>query len=187
MAIFASGGGSNAEQIIRFFKDHDSISVDLIVSNKRDAKVLRRAENHSIPSLIIRKKQLSDSTDLLVSLEVFGITHIVLAGFLLLIPHQLIKAFPDRILNIHPALLPKYGGKGMYGMHVHKAVFDNSDSYSGMTIHLVNEEYDEGRILFQKKVMLKAADTPDDIARRVLSAEHRHYSEVIESYVLTGQ
>ncbi len=184
LAIFASGGGSNAEQIIRYFAQHASISVRLIISNKRTAKVLEHAKNHDIPSLVIRKKQLSDPTVLINSLTAAGITHIVLAGFLLLVPKALIKAFPDKILNIHPSLLPKYGGKGMYGMHVHRAVYENQESVSGMTIHLVNEEYDKGKVLFQQETTLDPSDTPERIAAKVLTLEHRHYARVIEQFIL---
>ena len=187
LAIFASGGGSNAEAIIQFFKDHDSISVELIVSNRGSAYVLQRAEDHSIPSQLITKRQFSDKNHVLDILRDSSIDYIVLAGFLLLIPKYLIEAFPDRILNIHPALLPKYGGKGMYGHHVHKAVHQNKEKESGMTIHLVDEHYDEGKILFQATTALEASDSPDMIAAKVLKLEHRHYPEQVEKLILSQQ
>ena len=185
LAIFASGGGSNAEAIIQYFKDHDSISVELIVSNRESAYVLQRAEDHSISSQLITKRQFSDKNHVLDILKDSSIDYIVLAGFLLLIPKYLIEAFPDRILNIHPALLPKYGGKGMYGHHVHKAVHQNNEKESGMTIHLVDEHYDEGKILFQATTVLEASDSPDMIAAKVLKLEHRHYPEQIEKLILS--
>ena len=187
LAIFASGGGSNAEAIIQYFKDHDSISVDLIVSNRETAYVLQRAEDHAIPSALITKRQFSDKNHVLDILKDNSIDYIILAGFLLLIPKYLIETFPDRILNIHPALLPKYGGKGMYGHHVHKAVHDNKEKESGMTIHLVDEHYDEGKILFQATTALEASDGPDMIAAKVLKLEHRHYPEQIEKLILSQQ
>jgi len=183
IAIFASGGGSNAEQIIRYFADHEQIAVNLIVSNKQKAGVLNRAKNYGIPALVIRKSQLKSGEELLGALERYGITHVVLAGFLLLIPAYLIAAYKDKILNIHPSLLPKYGGKGMYGEHVHKAVKANQEPFSGMTIHLVNQEYDKGEILFQKTVDLNKNDTSEAIARKVLSLEHSYYSKVIEGFI----
>ena len=187
LAIFASGGGSNAEAIIQFFKDHDSISVELIVSNRESAYVLQRAKDHSIPSQLITKRHFSDKNHVLDILRDSSIDYIVLAGFLLLIPKYLIEAFPDRILNIHPALLPKYGGKGMYGHHVHKAVHQNKEKESGMTIHLVDEHYDEGKILFQATTALEASDSPDMIAAKVLKLEHRHYPEQVEKLILSQQ
>ena len=187
LAIFASGGGSNAEAIIQYFKDHDSISVDLIVSNRETASVLQRAQDHAIPSALITKRQFSDKNHVLDILKDNSIDYIILAGFLLLIPKYLIETFPDRILNIHPALLPKYGGKGMYGHHVHKAVHDNKEKESGMTIHLVDEHYDEGKILFQATTALEASDGPDMIAAKVLKLEHRHYPEQIEKLILSQQ
>ncbi|NNE25425.1 MAG: phosphoribosylglycinamide formyltransferase [Saprospiraceae bacterium] len=184
IAIFASGGGSNAEAIINHFKSSDHIEIALIVSNKKSAYVLERAQNHKIAAHVIHKKEFYNSYDLLDILQSHHIDYIVLAGFLLLIPNYLIQAYPDRIINIHPALLPKYGGKGMYGHHVHQAVFDNFEKESGITIHLVNDKYDEGEILFQSKVELGLTDTPDIIAKKVLSLEHTHYPKVIEQAVL---
>jgi len=184
IAIFASGGGSNAESIISFFKNNNSIEVALILSNKSNAFVLDRAKNHNIPGAYFSNSDFKTSIDVHQKLIDFEIDYIVLAGFLLLIPSVLTQNFPNKILNIHPALLPKYGGKGMYGHHVHQAVFDNFENESGMTIHLVNEKYDDGEILFQAKTELAVTDTPDIIALKVLKLEHEHYPKVINNYIL---
>lgn len=183
LAIFASGGGSNAEAIIQHFASSELAEVALILSNKKDAKVLQRATNHDIPSIVVSRKELGDRDYLLSTLDAYKLDYIILAGFLLLIPSYLVDAYPDAIINIHPALLPKYGGKGMYGHHVHQAVFDNNEKTSGPTIHLVNTKYDEGRILFQAEVPLASTDTPDVIAHKVLALEHEHYPQVIEKYL----
>ena len=184
IAIFASGGGSNAEAIIQHFKDHKSIKVSLIVSNKKNAYVLERARKHQIPSLRINRDLFYNSTDILSQLKRQQIDVIILAGFLWLIPEYLIDSYLDRILNIHPALLPKYGGKGMYGHHVHQAVKDNKEKISGITIHLVNKEYDKGRHLLQATAVLDPEDSPDDIASKVLKLEHRYFPQVIENYMV---
>ncbi len=186
LVIFASGGGSNAEAIINYFSGSDLAQVVLIVTNKKEAGVIQRADSHDIPSLVISKKALSNKEFLIPTLDQYKPDLIILAGFLLLIPTHLVEAYPDAILNIHPALLPKYGGKGMYGHHVHQAVFDNNEKTSGPTIHLVNAHYDEGQILFQAEVALEPMDTPDIIAQKVLALEHKHYPQVIEQYLLGG-
>jgi phosphoribosylglycinamide formyltransferase-1 len=180
IAIFASGGGSNAEAIIQYFKDHHNIKVSLIISNKKNAYVLERAKNHSIPSIITTRDSFYRSEAILADLKKHKIDLIVLAGFLWLVPEYLIDAYPDRIINIHPALLPKYGGKGMYGHHVHQAVKDNNDPISGITIHLVNKDYDKGRHLLQATTLLSSTDSPEDIAAKVLKLEHRYFPQVIE-------
>jgi phosphoribosylglycinamide formyltransferase-1 len=184
LIIFASGGGSNAEAIINYFSENDLAEVVLIVTNKKEAGVLQRADKHNIPTLVINKKALGRKEYLLPALAAYKPDLLILAGFLLLIPAHLVEAYPEAILNIHPALLPKYGGKGMYGHHVHQAVFDNNEKASGPTIHLVNTQYDEGQILFQTEVALDPMDTPDIIAQKVLALEHRHYPQVIEQYLL---
>lgn len=183
IAIFASGGGSNAQKIIEHFADSDSARVELIVSNKPDAYVLQRASNHNIPTAIITKQDLTDEASMLNLLQEHNVDLIVLAGFLLLIPTYLVKNFPRKIINIHPALLPKYGGKGMYGSRVHQAVFDNNERESGITIHYVDENYDEGKVIFQEKVALEVTDTPDLIAQKVLALEHKHYPSIIEEVI----
>jgi len=183
IAIFASGSGSNAEAIIQHFKSHTLIEVALIVSNKENAFVLERAKKHNISSIYISNVEFKSGNSVLEKLQNHNIDFIVLAGFLLLIPSVLTKHYTNKILNIHPALLPLYGGKGMYGHHVHQAVFDNFEKESGMTIHLVNEKYDEGKILHQSKVSLGSTDTPDVIATKVLALEHAFYPKIIEKYI----
>lgn len=181
LAIFASGGGSNAEEIIRHFSQCDKASVSLIVSNKASAFVLERAKKHDIKSVVIPRNFVVEKETLENALASENIDFIILAGFLLKIPEWLINKFPNQIVNIHPALLPKYGGKGMYGKHVHQAVFDNFEKESGITIHYVNGQYDEGQIIFQKSIHLDTLDTPVKIASKVLELEHQHYAETIES------
>jgi len=181
LAIFASGGGSNAEEIIKHFSHSDKGDVALIVSNKSKAFVLERAKNHEINSIVIPRNFETDKDVLENALETSKIDFIILAGFLLKIPAWLIEKFPNRIVNIHPALLPKYGGKGMYGKHVHQAVFDNNEIESGITIHFVNGQYDEGQIIFQESVQLHSLDTPIKIAEKVLTLEHQHFAKTIET------
>jgi len=184
IAIFASGGGSNAEVIIQHFSKSAHINVTLIVSTKSDAHVLTRAQNHSIDTLILDKELFSAELKMLSILSNKNIEFIVLAGFLWLVPAYLVKAYPQKIVNIHPALLPDYGGKGMYGKRVHQSVFDNNERHTGMTIHYVDEHYDEGNIIFQAQVDLLASDTPDIIAQKVLELEHKNYARIIESIIL---
>ncbi len=185
IAIFASGGGSNAEKIIAHFQDNSVAEIRLIISNNDAAFVLERAKNHNISSALLSKQQLRDESSTLALLTQHKIDFIVLAGFLLLIPEFLVTAYPKAIVNIHPALLPKYGGKGMYGKYVHQAVFDNNERQSGITIHYVDPAYDEGTIIFQERVELLSTDTPDRIASKVLALEHAHFSKVIEKVVTT--
>ncbi len=181
IAIFASGKGSNAEEIIKHFKDHPSISVDVIVSNNPHAMVLERARRYNIPAIIFNRKDFNATiAERLIELN---ITHIVLAGFLWLIPTSLLEKFPNRIINIHPALLPKFGGKGMYGMKIHELVRMSNEKESGITIHLVDEKYDEGRILFQHKCELTSADTPQQIAEKVHQLEYTWYPKIIEKWI----
>ncbi|RLD21590.1 MAG: phosphoribosylglycinamide formyltransferase, partial [Bacteroidetes bacterium] len=167
IAIFASGSGSNALKIIEYFAIHSEVSVALILTNREDAGVLDHAANHQIPSLVITKKLLQDEDFLLAKLGAFNIDFIVLAGFLLLIPKFLVEKFDHKMVNIHPALLPKYGGPGMYGKNVHIAVKEARETESGITIHFVNTKYDEGGIVFQHTVQLEKDDTPEEIASRV--------------------
>jgi phosphoribosylglycinamide formyltransferase 1 len=180
IAIFASGGGSNALKIIEHFDGHPFINVALVVSNKQDAGVLTIAQNHGVPTLIIQRTAFYNTEDLLTNLEEYSIDFIVLAGFLWLIPAYLTRRFDHKMVNIHPALLPKYGGKGMYGMHVHEAVHAAKETQSGITIHYVNEHYDEGNIIFSATTPLAPTDTPKDIARKVLALEHQYFPIVIE-------
>ena len=183
LAIFASGKGSNAEKIIDYFKGHPRISISLIVSNKKEAGVLGIALRNHIKTLLISKESFNHTDTYVQYLKDQGITHIVLAGFLWKVPDNLIQAFPKKIINIHPALLPKYGGKGMYGEHVHQAVINACEKESGISIHLVDEEYDHGKTLFQAKVSVSATDTPDSLAEKIHVLEHRHYPEVIKKWV----
>lgn len=181
IAIFASGGGSNAWSIITHFKDSAIADVALVISNKPDAGVLKIAAENGISTVIIQRKSFYETEDLLDILRAYHIDFIALAGFLWLVPDYLVAAYPKKIVNIHPALLPAYGGKGMYGIHVHTAVKAAGETESGMTIHFVNDHYDEGDIIFQAKVALSENDTPEDIARKVLTLEHRHFPQVIET------
>jgi len=180
IAVLASGNGSNAEEIIRHFKDSDKAKVVLVGSNKKEAYVLERAKNHNIPSFCFNRADLEEGRvkDRLLEEKV---DLIVLAGFLLKVPEHLIDVFPSRIINIHPALLPKYGGKGMYGSYVHQAVKDNNELSTGITIHYVNHNYDEGEIIFQQSVNVLPEDSPEDIAGKVHILEHKYFPKVIES------
>jgi len=180
IAIFGSGGGSNAQAIIDHFENHEWIQVGLIVSNKEDAFILQRADKHDIPTEVLTKKDFKSSEIILDTLSAHNIDLVVLAGFLLLIPSYLVKAYPNQIINIHPALLPKFGGKGMYGMNVHRAVAESGENKSGPTIHYVNEKFDDGEIIAQFKVAIEKEDTAELISKKVLALEHKHYPEVIE-------
>lgn len=180
IVIFASGAGSNAQAIIDYFRENNQVNIALIVSNKSQAGVLNIAQNEEIDSVIIDKKIINDEKFLNI-LKDYKTDLIVLAGFLWKIPDYLISAFANRIVNIHPSLLPKYGGKGMYGAHVHQAVIENKETESGITIHLVNEEYDKGKILLQEKVNVEPNDTPDSLAEKIHKLEHKHFANTIET------
>lgn len=179
LAILASGSGSNAENIIRFFSTEKRVEIGLIISNRSEAQVHQRAERLGVPSITLSRETLTNGNALAQILKNERIDFIILAGYLLKIPEALIHAYPNRIINIHPALLPKYGGKGMYGNFVHQAVVDAKETESGITIHLVNENYDEGSIVFQAKCPVFAEDSAEDVAARVHELEYRHYPEVI--------
>lgn len=182
IAILASGSGSNAENIIRYFEQHANIRVSLVLANKPDAYVLERAANLNVPSRVFNKEEFS-SPEFSERLKAEGITHLVLAGFLWLVPMHLIAAFPDHIVNIHPALLPKYGGKGMYGSKVHESVVAAGEKETGITIHLVNEEYDKGIHLLQATCALIAGDTADTVAAKVHELEYAHFPRTIENWI----
>lgn len=184
IAIFASGSGSNAEEIIKYFSNHPDIGVDLLLSNNPDAFALERAKRLNVPSKIFNRQRFRETEEVLLWLREKDITHIVLAGFLWLMPEYLIKAYPDRIINIHPALLPKYGGKGMYGAKVHEAVKAAAEKETGITIHLVNEKYDDGKILFQGRCNIDDHYTPEKIAECVHKLEYEHYPKEIEKWIL---
>jgi phosphoribosylglycinamide formyltransferase 1 len=187
LAIFASGSGTNAETIFKYFQHHSSIKVELLLSNNANAAVLDKAKKLGVKNIVFTKSQFTESDEVVDLLRAHQITHVVLAGFLLLIPKNLIAAYPQKILNIHPALLPKFGGKGMYGIKVHEAVKAAGEKESGVTIHEVNEKFDEGRMIFQAKCELSSLDTPQQIAQRVQALEHKNYPTVIEQWVTEMQ
>ena len=184
LAIFASGSGSNAEAIAKFFEGHPKVEVSMILSDKAKAYVHTRAHNMGIPSTTFTREEFYQTEKIKVLLQQNDIDFVVLAGFMWLVPHYLVQSFTNRIFNIHPALLPKYGGKGMYGHHVHEAVIAAGEKESGITIHLVNEEYDKGKILCQERLEVLSDDTPDSLASRIHVLEHQHYPATIESYLL---
>uniref|UniRef100_UPI00404720E9 phosphoribosylglycinamide formyltransferase n=1 Tax=Algoriphagus sp. TaxID=1872435 RepID=UPI00404720E9 len=180
LAILATGSGSNAEKIMEHFAHSSKGKVVLVAANKTTAGVLARAQKFSVPTFTFTQQELEEGL-LLEKLREAQVDWVILAGFLLKVPDALIRAFPDRMVNIHPALLPKYGGQGMYGHHVHEAVKAAGDTESGMTIHLVNEHYDEGKIIFQAATSLLPEDSAESIAAKVLALEHRYFAKVIES------
>ena len=180
IAIFASGSGTNAERIISYFQKHEIFEVTIVLSNKSDAYVLERAARLQVKTHVFNRETFNKSNEIPELLAELKVDLLVLAGFLWLIPSNLIRSFPDRIINIHPALLPDYGGKGMYGRHVHEAVIANGEKESGISIHFVNEVYDEGRIIFQGKCEVKSGDTPETLAQRIHDLEYEHFPKVIE-------
>lgn len=184
IAIFASGSGTNAEEIIRHFQNHERIDISLILSNNPKAYVLQRARNHKIPHLVFTREMFYKERSVDEVLKLNGIDFIVLAGFMWLVPGRFVKNFNGKMVNIHPALLPKYGGKGMYGSHVHEAVVKNKEKESGITIHWVNEVYDEGNIIFQAKCKVEPSDTADDVANKIHQLEHEFYPRIIEKAIL---
>ena len=184
IAIFASGSGTNAENIIKYFSNKNSAKVSLVLSNRRQALVLKRAEALNIRTLFFEHKEFYVTGKVLRYLALYKIDFIVLAGFLWLVPETIIEKYPGRIINIHPALLPFYGGKGMYGDIVHKSVIENHDTESGITIHYVNKMYDKGDIIFQTRCIVDPSDTHDSLAEKVHALEYLHYPKVIEELVL---
>lgn len=183
MAIFASGAGSNARKIIEYFRNHPSIEVSLVVSNNPSAGVLQIADEFGVPTLVIGRENLNDNNGCLAELKSRDINFIVMAGFLWKLPPFIIQAYPRKIVNIHPALLPAYGGKGMYGKHVHEAVIQNQEQQSGITIHLADELYDHGEVLFQASCPVEKTDNPDSLAAKIHQLEHRYYAAEIENYL----
>ncbi len=183
IVIFASGSGTNAENIIRYFQATKSASVEAVFTNKADAQVIQRAEKYQVPSQVFTKNDL-ETGKVLQEINAIQPDLIVLAGFLLKFPESIVAEYPDKIINIHPALLPKYGGKGMYGMHVHRAVVENKESKTGITIHYVNENYDEGNIIFQKEVTVLISDTPEVVAAKIHELEQDHFPVVIEKLLI---
>lgn len=183
IAIFASGNGSNAAQLIKHFKNHPNIQVGLIISSSSKAPVVKIAEENNIPFSVVNKSLLSNNSYMVSLLNLYDIDFIVLAGFLMLIPPFLVKQFDQKMINIHPALLPKYGGKGMYGMAVHQAVISAGDTESGITIHYVNEMYDRGKIIFQTTCKIDRKDNAEKLAKKVQELEHKHLPEWTEKLV----
>ena len=179
IAIFASGSGSNAENIIRYFQKNDSALVSLVLSNKSDAYVLERAHRLGVPCNVFTKEDWIAGDEILAVLQEYRIDFIVLAGFLVRVPDLLLHAYPDKIINIHPSLLPKFGGKGMYGGHVHEAVVAAGETETGITIHYLNEHFDEGEIIVQYKCPVLPQDTAEDVARKVHALEYEYYPKVI--------
>jgi len=184
IAILASGSGTNAGNIIEFFSNRNSARVKLVLSNRREAYVLKRAEALKVKSCFFDHDDFYTSGKVLGMLKEDNIDFIVLAGFLWLVPESILSEYKRRIINIHPALLPRYGGKGMYGDKVHRAVLENRDAESGITIHYVNTRYDEGDIIFQAKCRVERDDTPDSLAARVHALEYKHFPVVIEKLIL---
>jgi phosphoribosylglycinamide formyltransferase-1 len=185
VAIFASGSGSNAENIANYFKGSDAVEISLILANNPEAYVLERAKKLGIESVVVTGKEFRAADKVLEILKERNIDFIVLAGFLLLVPAKLIEAYPGKIVNIHPALLPKHGGKGMYGDHVHEAVVAAGDTESGITIHLIDERYDCGTTFFQATCPVLPTDTPHDVAEKVHALEYEHFPRVIKEIIAT--
>jgi phosphoribosylglycinamide formyltransferase-1 len=184
IAIFASGSGTNAENIITYFSTRNTAKVAIILSNKRDSFVLERATKHNIRSVFFDRKEFYITGKVLRYRQLYKIDFIVLAGFLWLVPESILEQYTGRIINIHPALLPKYGGKGMYGEYVHRLVLANGEKESGISIHVVNKLYDKGDIIFQAKCKVDKSDTEESLAEKVHALEYQHYPKVIEDIVV---
>lgn len=183
IAIFASGSGTNAENIIKYFSTRKTAHVNLVLSNRREAMVLKRAEALNVDTFVFEYNDFYKSGTVLDKLKTYNIDFVVLAGFLWLVPENILEHFPNRIVNIHPALLPSYGGKGMYGDAVHRAVIAGGDTESGITIHYVNRHYDSGDIIFQSRCKIETDDTPGTLASKVHQLEYIHFPRVIEELV----
>ena len=184
IAILASGNGTNAQRIIEHFTQHPQIEVACVIYNRKTAKVAQRAQTLNIPAIYFNKKDFLETNKVVDYLQQNNIDYIILAGFLLLVPQNILELYPNKILNIHPSLLPKHGGFGMYGDIVHQEVIDQKEKESGITIHIVNEQYDRGDIVFQAKCEVLPQDTPDSLAQRIHQLEHKYFPEVIESFIL---
>lgn len=182
IVIFASGSGTNAENIIKYFKNSASASVVFVFTNNPSALVINKAKLHNVPVEVFSKENLNEGI-VLQKLFVIQPDLIVLAGFLLKFPLEIIQEFPNKVINIHPALLPKYGGKGMYGMNIHKAIIENKEPKTGITIHYVNENYDEGAILFQQEIVVSDCSTAEQVAERIHRLEQNHFPDVIEQLI----
>ena len=184
IALFASGSGTNVENIANYFNGRTTVKPACVLCNKPDAFVLERAKRLGLESMTFTRTEFNDGKKIMEYLAKHDIDMIVLAGFLWLVPQYLIDAYPGRIVNIHPALLPKFGGKGMYGMHVHEAVKQSGETETGITIHLIDGNYDKGCTVFQAKVAIDPSDSPDDIANKVHALEYKYYPEVIEKIAM---
>jgi phosphoribosylglycinamide formyltransferase-1 len=187
IVIFASGNGTNTQNVIQYFQHGEIAEVILVLSNKKDAKVLERSKNLNINTISFTKEELNSEKRVLHLLTDAKPDLIVLAGFLLKFPDTILKAFPNKVINIHPALLPKYGGKGMYGPFVHEAILANKELETGITIHYVNENYDEGAVIFQKSVTISENDTPEMVAAKVHELEYNYFPKVIEQVLLSEE
>jgi len=183
IAIFASGSGTNAQKFFEKFEHHPLAEINMLLTNNPKAGAIVRAESFGIPVEVFDKHTFTKTDHIVQLLQDMGTDFIVLAGFMWLVPDNLVKAFPNRMVNIHPALLPKYGGKGMYGMHVHKAVVEAEEKETGITIHYVNERYDEGQIIFQTSCEVEPEDTPEDVAEKVHALEYLYYPKVVEDLI----
>ncbi|MEQ9424395.1 MAG: phosphoribosylglycinamide formyltransferase [Cyclobacteriaceae bacterium] len=184
VAIFASGNGTNAEVLFNYFKDHDEVEIALVMCNNTKAQVIERAKNHKIPVVTFDRNDLYETKKVLNTLRVEDIDWLALAGFMWLLPSHIVHKYPNKIVNIHPSLLPKFGGKGMYGSKVHQAVLDSGDKETGITIHLVNEEYDKGKIIFQATCEVADSDTPETLAEKIHKLEHEAYPDTLENLIL---
>lgn len=184
VALFASGNGSNAVNLIQYFRNHPAIRVDVLVCNKANAPVVEKAKNLGVEVLVFENEAFENGLTVLQELDYRGIEWIVLAGFLRKIPVNMIRGYHHRIINVHPALLPKYGGKGMYGMYVHQAVVAAQEPVSGISVHLVNEEFDKGEILAQFETRLLPEDKPEDVAQKIHALEHKHFPIIVEKTIL---
>lgn len=185
--IFASGNGSNAENIIKYFNNHGTASVAAVFSNNRTAKVLKRAHDLNVQALHFDREALYESNDILNLLKDMQPDLIVLAGFLWIFPEKILNHFPNKVVNVHPALLPKYGGKGMYGMNVHKAILEQKEVETGISVHYVNDKYDEGELIFQARTTIEPEDTVEDIAQKIHRLEFEHFPKVIEKLLYASE
>ena len=180
IVLFASGGGSNAEKIMQYFGEKSGFEVSGVFTNNSNAGVIDKAKEYGVPAIVFTREELN-GPEVLQKIQEINPDLIVLAGFLWKFPSNIIAAYPHKVINIHPALLPKYGGKGMYGIHVHTAVLQNKEKESGITIHYVDDNYDEGNIIFQKAILVEECLSPEEVALKVLSLEHEHFPVVIEN------
>ncbi len=183
IAVFGSGSGTNAENLIQYYRNHEAIKINLILSNNQNAYILDRAKSKGVESFVFNKNDFYHSSIVLDKLKEFEISFIVLAGFLWLLPENIIASYPRKIINIHPALLPKYGGKGMYGINVHKAVIESGDKESGISIHYVNNNYDEGDVIYRATCPVLENDTTETLAERIHELEHKHFPLITEKVV----